>query len=97
MAIVTTNPLPDPEGDYDRLAVNLAVSPLWREDSIGCSVAMRLTPFRVRDGIVERRDDAARAVVFGDAFAAAADDPDLAACVQAIEAALAAFVLAKGV
>ena len=58
---------------------------------------MRLTPFRVRDGKVERLDDQARAVVFGDAFAEAEHDPALAACVQAIQDALQAFVTAKGV
>lgn len=97
MAIITSNPISDPAGDYDKLGVNLAVSPRWEETSIGCSVAMRLTPFRVRDGVVERLDDQARAVVYGCAFEAAQDDPDLAACVQAIEAALQAFVTAKGV
>lgn len=79
------------------LGINLAVSPMWQDSYIGCSVAMRLTPFRVKDGKVEKLDDQARAVVYGDAFEAAASDPDLAACVQAIEAALAAFVTAKGV
>lgn len=96
MAIVTNNPIPDPEGDYNMLGINLAISPMWQESSIGCSVAMRLTPFRVRDGLVEKLDDQARAVVYGDAFAEAQSDPDLAACVQAIEAALQAFVDAKG-
>lgn len=96
MAIVTRNPIPDAEGDYNMLGINLAVSPMWREDSIGCSVAMRLTPFRVNDGKVEKLDDQARAVVYGDAFAEAVNDPALAECVQAIEAALQAFVTAKG-
>lgn len=59
-------------------------------------MAMRLTPFRVRDGLVEKLDDQARAVVYGDAFEQAQYDPALAACVQAIEAALQAFVTAKG-
>jgi len=97
MAIATANPVSDPDGDYGMLGVNLAISPMWKPDSIGCSVAMRLTPFRVRDGAVERLDDQARAVVYGDAFAAAADDPDLLACVQAIQDALQAFVTAKEV
>lgn len=97
MAIITNNPVSSPEGDYNMLGINLAVSPLWRENSIGCSVAMRLTPFRVRDGLVEKLDDQARAVVYGDAFEQAQYDPALAACVQAIEAALQAFVTAKGV
>ena len=96
MAIITNNPVPDPDGDYGMLGVNLAISPQWREDSIGCSVAMRLTPFRVRDGLVERLDEDARAVVYGDAFADAQNDPVLAACVQAIQDALQAFVTAKG-
>lgn len=97
MAIITTNTVPDPDGDYAMLAVNLAVSPLWHESRIGCSVAMRLTPFRIHDGLVEPLNDQARAIVYGDAFEKSADDPDLAACVQAIEAALQAFVTAKGV
>jgi hypothetical protein len=97
MAITTLNPVPDAGGDYDKLGINLAISPLWREDGIGCSVAMRLTPFRVKDGLVEKLDDQARAVVYGDAFAEAQNDPDLAVCVQAIQDALQAFVTAKGV
>ena len=44
MAIVTPNPILDDDGNYDKLGINLAVSPMWRDDSIGCSVAMRLTP-----------------------------------------------------
>lgn len=97
MAIITSNPIPDPEGNYDRLGINLALSPMWSENSIGCSVAMRLTPFRVRDEVVERLDDQSRAIVYGDALAEAQRDPALAACVQMIQEALQAFITAKGV
>lgn len=93
MAIQTTTP----EDGFDSLGINLAISPLWMEQSIGCSVAMRLTPFRVNaDGTIERNEDGVKAVVFGDAFEAAQTDADLAACVQAIQDALQAFVTAKG-
>jgi hypothetical protein len=93
MAIHTTTP----EDGFDSLGVNLAISPMWGEQSIGCSVAMRLTPYRVNeDGTIERNEDGAKAVVFGDAFTAAQSDPALAACVQAIQDALQAFITAKG-
>lgn len=97
MPITTQNPIPDPAGDYDRLGIQLAISPVWHESDVGAAVAIRLTPYRVNaDGTIEQSTDA-RSVVYGDAFAAAADDPALAAAVTQIMSALQDFITAKGI
>lgn len=96
MALHTNNPVQRDGKTYGLLAANLALSPMWRPDGVGVSIAVRLTPYRLGDNGPERLDDDARAVVFGDATQDAQHDPDLAAFLQAIEAAGQAFINAKG-
>lgn len=96
MALTSTQPIERDGKVYDRLAANLALSPMWQADGLGCSIAVRLTPYRVGPGGPERLDDAAQAVVYGDAVEAAASDLDLARFLQALEAAAQAFIDAKG-
>lgn len=98
MAIYTQNPINDLEGNYDKYGINLAVSPMWKEDSIGISVAMRLTPYRYNsEGKIEKLDDEARAVVYGDATQDAVVDADLSKCIADISQALQEFIAAKGI
>lgn len=96
MALTTTQPIERDGKVFDRLAANLALSPMWQADGLGCSIAVRLTPYRVGPDGPERLDDAAQAVVYGDAVQAAATDPDLARFLMALEAAAQAFIDAKG-
>lgn len=96
MALTTTQPVERDGKVFDRLAANLALSPMWQADGLGCSIAVRLTPYRVGEKGPERLDDAAQAVVYGDAVQAAASDLDLARFLQALEAAAQAFIDAKG-
>lgn len=96
MAITTNQPIERDGKIYDRLAANLALSPMWREDGIGVSIAVRLTPYLAGPDGPERLDDEARAVAYGDATVDAAGDPVLAAFLQALEAAAQAFIDAKG-
>lgn len=81
---------------FSNYGINLAVSPRWEPNRVGASVAVRLTPYREEGGVVERLDDEARAVVFGDAFVDAQNDPALAQCVATILGALQTFIDAKG-
>lgn len=97
MALSTNNPIASDGQSYGLLAVSMALSPLWGTTGLSCSIAVRLTPYRLGDGgTPESLDDAARAVVFGDARHAAQSDPDLAQFLQAIESAGQAFIDAKG-
>lgn len=96
MALKTNQPIVKDGNTYDKLAANLALSPMWRPDGVGVSIAVRLTPYRDTGAEPERLDDAAQAVVYGDATVDAQNDPDLAAFLAAIEAAGQAFIDAKG-
>lgn len=98
MAIYTQNPIVDSEGNYNKYGINLAVSPMWKEDSVGISVAMRLTPYRYNaEGKIEKLDEQAKAVVYGDATQDAAMDVELAKCIQKISNALEEFIQVKGI
>jgi hypothetical protein len=96
MAITTSNPVHDPDGNYELLGVNLAISPVWKQNEVGCSVAMLVTPFRVREGMIEQCNDKTRSQLYENAFLACQLDPDLAQCVGTIEAALQQFISVKG-
>ena len=50
MPIQSTNPIVIEGIEYPYYTVNLAISPLIKENEIGASVAMRLTPYRELEG-----------------------------------------------
>ena len=96
MAIYSSQPIERDGRTYDKFAINMAFSPRWEPDRVGCSVALRLTPYcRDSEGVAQL-EDAAQAVVFGDVVEEAASDPDVLTCARALEAALQAFITAKG-
>ena len=100
MAIITNNPVVDSEGNYDKYGINFAVSPMWKEDSIGISVVMGLTPYRYNtEGKIEKLENIenVKAVVYGDATVDAVNDPVLAKCVSDITQALQDFITEKGI
>jgi hypothetical protein len=96
MALKTNQPIVKDDNTYENYGVNLALSPMWRADGVGVSIAVRLTPYRTTDGEPERLDDEAKAIIYGDATQDALNDPDLAEFLRAIEAAGQAFINAKG-
>lgn len=96
MALTTTQPVIRDGKVYDKLAANLALSPMQHPDGFGVSIAVRLTPYLVGPDGPERLEDEARAVVYGDATVEAATDPAVAAFLLALEAAAQAFIDAKG-
>ncbi len=98
MAITTNQPveIQFPEIPFDKLAISLAISPLFEPTRIGASVAMQCIPYRILpDGTVEAKREAARSIAIGDAFVEAQNDPALAVAVQTIYGALGQFVAAK--
>jgi hypothetical protein len=96
MALKTNQTIERNGKSYPLLGVNLALSPMWRADGMGLSVAVRLTPYRMGEDGPEVLDDAVQAVVFGDATEAARQDPAVAEFLRAIEAAGQVFIDAKG-
>lgn len=96
MALITSKPVIRNGKTYDKLAANLALSPLQRPDGFGVSIAVRLTPYLQGPGGPETLPDEARAVVYGDATVDAASDPVLAQFLQALQSAAQAFIDAKG-
>ena len=96
MALRTNHPIDQDGNVYEYLAANLAMSPMWRPDGVGVSIAVRLTPYRNSENGPDHLDDQAKAVVYGDATQDALNDPDLAEFLRAIEAAGQAFIDAKG-
>lgn len=96
MALTTTQPVIKDGKTYDKLAANLALSPMWQADGMGCSIAVRLTPYLVGPEGPEQLPEEARAVVYGDAVEAAQTDPALARFLMALEVAAQRFIDAKG-
>ncbi len=96
MALTTNQPIKRDGKVYDKLAANLALSPMQRPDGLGVSIAVRLTPYLVGPDGPEKLDDESQAVVYGDATQKAQTDPAVAAFLQALSAAAQAFIDAKG-
>ena len=97
MPIITSNPEIVDDHEYPYLGISMAVSPQWRESDMGAMVAVRFMPYRVAEDGTLVQSGTDRAVVYPDAFAAAASDPDVAAFVQSFLASVQAFVTAKGI
>jgi hypothetical protein len=98
MALTLSVPVQKEGKAFGMLGINLAASTQWKEAGTGLSVAVRLIPYRVdEEGRLEPLGEEAIAVVFGDALQESASSPALAECVQAIEAAVQAFVNAMGI
>ena len=99
MPIVSTNPVQvqAPDVAYGKLAVELQIIPIWRDSEVSATVVFRGMHYRVLpSGAIERAPGNPNQQVYGDVFAEAQTDPDLAAALIAINTAIQAFVTAKG-
>lgn len=96
MAIYTNQPIQKDGKLYDKLAVNLAMSPMAHTDGYGVSIAVRLTPYCLGEQGPEQLEEGVKAVVYGDATQDAQSDPVVAEFLRALEAAGQAFIDAKG-
>jgi hypothetical protein len=95
MPIQSTNPIEVDGNIYPYFMINLSISPLVKETTVGGSVAMRLTPYRVlEDGTSESLgEDYQIPIVYMDVF----DSGDTAAltATYAIMEAIQNFVINK--
>jgi len=79
---------------YDTFSLNLAISGRYLGDgSSDANVAMRLVPTRIQDGEVITADEAAIGIALG---SLAGSDEATQQAVGAIQAALQAYISAKG-
>lgn len=104
MPITTANPITRDGKTYDKFAITLAVSPGLDGTSMQARVVLSLQPYHeaedgamsvpMADGAPDRA--VVKNVIFGDAYAAAAGDPDLAQALNTILTAIGGYVAAKG-
>ena len=98
MPIQASTPIIYEGESYPYYGINLAISPMWKTNDVGGSVAMRLTPYRIlQDGSIENIPDQAKAVVYMDVFADMQTDPALANVVQSIMGAIQQFIVDKNI
>lgn len=96
MPIVAVKPIIKDGVEYPYLLVNLAVSPLVQEITIGASCAMKLTPYRVKeDGTFDILTDDAIPFSYLDVFTAG--DEDLLKATNTIMGAIQQFVIDKNI
>jgi hypothetical protein len=89
-----TNPIEIASKQYPKLSLNLAITGRYLGDgSSDANVAMRLVPTRIEDGEVITADESAIGIALGSL--ACADEATQQA-VGAIQAALQAYIVAKG-
>jgi hypothetical protein len=89
-----TNPIEIDGKTYDKFSLNLAISGRYLGDgSSDANVAMRLVPTRIENGEVITADEAAIGISLG---TLAGSDTATQQAVEAIQAALQAYIQAKG-
>lgn len=97
MPIVSTNPIEVDGKIYPNFLINLSMSPLLGNDKVGQSVALRLTPERVEDGVSYQLQEEAKNVHILDVYKNIENgDEDLQKAVIKISEALQEFIIAKG-
>jgi hypothetical protein len=89
-----TNPIEINGKSYDKLSLNLAITGRYLGDgSSDANVAMRLVPTRIENGEVFTADEAAIGISLG---TLAGSDAATQQAVGSIQAALQAYITAKG-
>ena len=89
-----TNPIQIDGKQYDKFSLNLAITGRYLGDgSSDANVAMRLVPTRVENGEVITADEAAIGIALG---SLAGSDEATQQAVASIQAALQAYITAKG-
>ena len=95
MPIQSTNPITVDGIEYPYYTVNLAISPLVKETSVGASVAMRLTPYReLEGGVTDTLQGHDRPVVYLDVFES--EDMPAETAAYNILAVIQQFIIEKG-
>jgi hypothetical protein len=93
--MTASNPITINGKTYDRFSLNLAITGSYKADGQpGASIAMRLVPTRIENGVVETADSAAIGLLRGHLSEVA--DPAEQAAVAAIQTALQTLLISKG-
>ena len=93
--MTSNNPITIDGKTFDRFSLNLAITGKYNADgSTDAHVAMRLIPTRIAEGAVETADANAIGISLG---SLAGSDEATHAAVGAVEAALQAYIDAKGI
>ena len=89
-----TNPITLDGKTYDKFSLNLAITGKYNGDgSSDANVAMRLVPTRIENGEVITADEAALGIALG---SLTGSDAATQQAVASIQAALQAYIVAKG-
>jgi hypothetical protein len=97
MPIISTNPIEVDGKVYPNFLVNLSMSPLLGHETVGQSVALKLTPERVEDGVSETLPEHGKSILILDVYKdIEKGDVALQEAVVAISNALQDFINAKG-
>jgi len=97
MPIVSTNPIEVDGKIYPNFLINLSMSPLLGNDKVGQSVALRLTPELVENGVSYQLQEEAKHIHILDVYKNIENgDEDLQKAVTKISEALQEFIIAKG-
>jgi hypothetical protein len=98
MPIVSTNPIEVDGKIYPNFLINLSMSPLLGNDKIGQSVALRLTPERVEDGVSYQLPEHAKSILILDVYKdIEKGDVVLKEAVEKITEALQEFINKRGI
>ena len=93
--MTSNNPITIDGKTFDRFSLNLAITGKYNADgSKDAQIAMRLIPTRIAEGAVETADANAIGISLG---SLAGSDEATQAAVGAVEAALQAYIDAKGI
>lgn len=111
MAFTTNNPVERDGKLFDKLGVALITNPQFNAKNVGAQIVLHLYPYRIaEDGSIERPmievegdegpiividSSTERGLVFGDAYATAAQDADVAKCLGGISALLQELIAKK--
>ena len=79
---------------YDKFSLNLAITGRYLPDGSDANVAMRLVPTRIENGEVITADEAAIGIALGSLVGS---DAATQQAVGAIQSALQAYIVAKGI
>lgn len=97
MPIISRNPITNNDKVFDRLSVQVAISPVMKSDDVGSSFAIQFKHYtKNSSGIIEYPETEAP-VGFAYSSALATTDTDIENCVQEIMSAIAKLAEIKGI
>jgi len=98
MALQPSSPIIVNGKSYDKVALSMAVSPVWQGANVTASVSMVFTPYRYDDfGNVDKLDGHDKCVVIANIDSEVMSDMDLAQSMYIFMQSIQVYVNAKGI